>query len=167
MKLFFIIIFPILILLGCSNSKVNIDGLQIRQGKYYSLNAQKPFSGEAISKFDDGNIASIIELKEGVPNGKWITYGYKQEIIQEGFYHPINVSNETEFMKDSIKRLNVCTTKEGEIEFTDIFLITDKNDKKDVGNEKSKITAFLKKRSILIKGDTINEIKYARGELEN
>jgi hypothetical protein len=152
---------------GCSSPKVGLDELKMRQNKYYFGSSQKPYSGKIISKYDNGYISNIIEMKDGIPNGKWVVYGYKKEIIQEGFYNPITVSNEADFFKNSIKRLNVCTTKEGEVEFKDILIITDASDKKELGDEKSKILAFLRSHSMIVNGDTINEIKYVRGELEN
>lgn len=168
MRLLTIIILFAFFIEGCTSSKITIDNLQMIQNKYYLAGTQKPYSGKVISKFDNGDVSSVIEIKEGVPNGKWIAYGYKNEIVQEGSYYPINVSNETEFMQDSIKRLNICFTKEGLMEFTDVFLITNEPDKKKGGNINSQIIfTFLKNHSIVIKGDTINEIKYVKGELDN
>jgi antitoxin component YwqK of YwqJK toxin-antitoxin module len=69
--------------LGCSSSRVNIDRLQIRQGKYYLINSSKLYNGKVVFKHDNGNVSNIIEIKEGVPDGKWIAYGYKKEIVQE------------------------------------------------------------------------------------
>ena len=165
MRSLFIFSFFVFITWSCSSPKIAIDKLIMKQGKYYSINSKNPYAGKVISKFDNGNIASIIEMKNGVPNGKWVAYGYKNEVVQEGSYNPIDVSNDALLMNSTISRLNVCTTKEGAIEFTDIFLVTDTPDKK-VENIKAQVSTFLKSRSIVIKGDSINEIKYVKGELE-
>lgn len=167
MRLLFSISLFVLLFSGCSSSKVNIDRLQVKQSRYYLPNSSKPYSGKVVFRYENGDVSNVVEIKNGVPDGKWIAYGYKKEIVQEGSYTPIDLRNEVDFFTDSINRLNVCVTKEGMAEFTDILLITDRPNKKDADDEKKRILAVLKSHSILIKGDTINEIKYVKNELSN
>lgn len=167
MKLSLLLCLFMHLLLSCSSSNTSIDCLQIKQSKYFLPNSSKPYTGEVVFKHYNGEVSNIFKIKNGVPDGEWIAYGYKKEIVQKGFFKPIDLSDEIELLHDSIARLNVCTTKEGEIEFTDILLITDVPNKKSIGNERDKILAVLKKHSIAIKGNAINEIKYVRGELSN
>lgn len=153
-------------LLACSPTKVSIDELSLKESRYFYLHSKQPYTGEAISKFDNGKISSMIKFKNGVPDGKWFAYGYKGEIIQEGYYHSIDISNEDKFKGEAFLRLNICTTKEGPVEFTDIILVSKKRENITVEN-KNKLRDFLKSKSINIKGDSINEIRYTKGELEN
>lgn len=143
-----------------------MDKLQVKENRYY-LHGEKPYTGKVVSKFDNGGISSIIQMKNGIPDGKWTAYGYKGEIMQEGSYYPVNVSNENMFKDDNFIRLNVCNTKEGTIEFTNVFVVTKSIEPRDVGNYKNKILDFLKSKSINIKDDSINEVKYVKAELNN
>lgn len=153
------------ILLGCSSTKVSIDNLQVKENRYY-LQGKKPYTGKVISKFDNGSVASVIQIKNGIPDGKWVAYGYKGEIVQEGSYQPVNISEENMFKNNNFIRLNVCNTKEGAIEFTDVFVVTESIEP-NVRDYKNEILAFLKSKSINIKGDSINEVKYVKAELDN
>ncbi|WP_116543014.1 toxin-antitoxin system YwqK family antitoxin [Pontibacter virosus] len=141
-----------------------MDQLQERKGTYY-LN-KKPFNGKAVSKFDNGNISGFIEFKNGIPNGKWIAYGYAGEIVQEGSFQPIIVNSNNSLTSDDIKRINLCTTREGAIEFTDVYVIVETNGILDKSRMKANVNAFLKSESISIKGDSINEIKIVKGEID-
>jgi hypothetical protein len=160
------VIIVLFIISGCSPKRISIDKLQLKGNNYFYMQTNQPYTGLVISKFENGNIANIIKMKDGIPNGKWVAYGYKGEIIQEGCYQPIDISNEF-FLggRGNFVRLNVCTAKEGAFEFTDVFFVT-KNFNHDYSENKNKLLAFLKSQSIYIKGDTINEVKYVMGELD-
>ena len=151
---------------GCSSRGVTIEDLQIKNNKYYLNNSKTPYSGKVVSKFEDGGISDIVEMKDGIPNGKWVAYGYNKEVIQEGTYCPFDVEREAEFATSNISRFNVCITKEGSIEFTNVFLITDDTNKVERESLKPQVFLFLKNYIVLFKGDTINEIRYLKGELE-
>lgn len=167
MKSLFLICVISVLSLGCSDTQIHEDLLQLRQGKYYFQRSSTPYTGKVVSKFDDGNISSIIDVKQGIPNGKWIAYGYQKEIVQEGSYTPIDLSAEPDFFQEGIYRLNVCVTREGGFEFTEILLLTETPGKKDTTKETVRILNVLKKHAIQLKGDTISKIKYVTGELED
>jgi hypothetical protein len=54
--------------------------------KTYLKSTGKLFTGRVIRKFDNGIIASMVTYKNGMPNGKWYTNGFDEELIQEGEY---------------------------------------------------------------------------------
>ncbi|MGF6928963.1 hypothetical protein QFZ48_004463 [Chitinophaga sp. W2I13] len=66
----------------------------------------KPFSGIAVIKFDNGKVSNSIHFKNGIPDGKWTAYGYQGEIVQEGKYTPIPIDNSNELF-ENIKRISV------------------------------------------------------------
>jgi hypothetical protein len=165
MKLYFVFAI-ILILGGCTPTKVSIDKLQVKESRYYLKN-EKPYTGEVVSSFDNGSIASIIQMKGGVPNGRWVAYGYKGEIVQEGNYQPVHISNEELFSNSNVVRLNVCNTKEGQIEFTDVYVVSKSIPDINLEQYKHQLLSFLKTKSVTVKGSSINEIKYVVAELGN
>lgn len=167
MRVFIFFCSILILVFGCTSSDVNINRLQIRQNKLYEVGSSNPFTGKVILNHDDGSLSNTFELKNGIPDGKWVAFGYENEIVQEGSYNPIDLSSEPSFFADSVKRLNICFTREGDVEFTDIFLVTDVKNKKPIENEKSRILGFLRAHSIAIKGDTINKIEYVVNELED
>jgi hypothetical protein len=161
-----IIFIALVVLLGCSPAKVSISKLTLKNSLYYYLQTKQPYTGEVLIKFDNGKTASVINIKNGVPDGRWVAYGYQGEIVQEGVYQPVDISTEFFFKGSDFIRLNVCTTKEGSVEFTDIFLVTN-TPEKTYSEDKDKILAFLKTKSINIIDDNIHEIKYVTAEVEN
>jgi hypothetical protein len=161
MKWFSVIICGFLIS-SCTPTEVTLDKLELRESKYFLIDSEKPFNGKLITEFEKGKVASEIPVKEGIPKGKWLAYGYHHEIVQEGKFNPIDVNNEKEFINRGVKRINICDTKEGNIEFTKIYVIYDKQiENFDL---KAQILSLLRDRSIHIKGDTIEKIIYVPGE---
>ncbi|PUZ19213.1 hypothetical protein GA0116948_1315 [Chitinophaga costaii] len=163
-KLLCIFSLTILILSSCTLSQQLVSNLELKNNKYYGTESGQLFSGKAITKFDNGIISSSTELKNGIPNGKWFAYGYKNEVIQEGKYIPIfsaQLGNEKK-----IERLNVCFGKEGNYLFIDVYAIADKNLISDTINLKRTIEQFLQKENIISNKDSINELKVVIGELE-
>ena len=168
MKYIFLKICFLFICISCTNSNITIDHLFINQGKYYLQDSNNPYSGKVVTKFENGNISNVIELKNGIPNGKWIAYGYKNEIVQEGMYTPIEINSlDTLFTNLNIGRLNVCHTKEGSKEFTDVFLITNNSYKTKERDIKTYVSQYLKNHLIIPKEDSIYEIICLKGELES
>jgi hypothetical protein len=165
MKFLFAFYFAMLLLYGCSDLKVDVERLQLIDGKYYLANSSKPYSGEVIFTFDNGDISNLVEMKGGVPNGKWFAYGYKKEVIQEGVYKPLDLSNDELFFQDRIRRINICITKEGGSEFTDILLITDMPYDKLPAEKMRRIASLIKKSTEFVFDDTINQVKFVKGEL--
>ena len=163
----FYLIFSILLTFwSCTQKNVSIDKLQIKENRY-CLKNDTPFTGEAVSNYDNGTIACIIQMKDGVPNGRWVAYGYKGEVVQEGNYQPISEINEELFDNSNIIRLNVRNTKEGIIEFTDVYVVLKSIQTFNIKMHKNQLLSIIKSNSVIIKGDTINEIKYVVAELGN
>ncbi|HEY8389133.1 MAG TPA: hypothetical protein VIK74_11040 [Parasegetibacter sp.] len=165
MKLCFFVA-SLVILCGCFPSQISLDKLQIEANQYCLKNG-KPYTGKVISHFDNGNVASIIQMKDGVPNGRWIVYGYKREIIQEGNFHPVSTIPDDIFNNSNIVRLNVCNIKEGINEFTNVYIVANSTGNYNTGQYKRKLLSFLINKSITVKGDSINEIKCVAAELNH
>ena len=77
------VILPVLLIVGCSK---DLDTLQDRDGIYFGINSEKPFSGSVNKKYQSGQI----ELKGIITNGKkdgfwteWYENGQKES---EGTY---------------------------------------------------------------------------------
>ena len=60
---------------SCS-SKKSFEDLYLKDDQYCLKETKSPFTGEVIIRFKSGNISNKIEMKDGIPNGKWISYGY-------------------------------------------------------------------------------------------
>jgi len=63
----------LLALSGCAAKKVNFDQLQDRNGLYYLVNDDKPFSGEVVS-YVAGRVEFEGEVKKGLREGIWTYY---------------------------------------------------------------------------------------------
>jgi len=65
--------------------QVKMENLTRKNGLSYEKGATKPFTGKAIAYFPSGDIQTILEYKDGIPNGE-IKSWYKKDIKQvEGF----------------------------------------------------------------------------------
>lgn len=71
-RLIFLVIF-IVILTGCGKA-VELSTLQNRQGTYYVVNSQKPYSGKFVNYYSNGQIEQEGSLKAGVLNDKFLSY---------------------------------------------------------------------------------------------
>ena len=75
-------IFPILLLIvGCST---DFETLQNRGDVYYEINAEKPFRGSVIEKYESGQKLLKGNLKDGKKDGLWIEWyenGHKRSEI--------------------------------------------------------------------------------------
>ncbi len=60
-------------LAGCAAKKVNFDQLQDRNGLYYLVNDDKPFSGQVVS-YVAGKVEFEGEVKNGLKEGNWTYY---------------------------------------------------------------------------------------------
>jgi hypothetical protein len=164
-RLFFSIVFQVLILSGCNRPKTLISDLEYREFRYYKKGSSQQYTGTAITNFDDGNLSNSIEIKNGIPNGKWASYGYMGEVIQEGSYSPVNMSDDSFLVAKSVHRLNICFGKEGSYSSTDIDVIVDVAGFTDTSSIKRYIVGFVKQKNILtLQSDT--EIKFMGGELK-
>ena len=63
----------LLLLVSCATKKVNFDQLQDRNGLYYLVNEDKPFTGEVVS-YVNGKIEFEGDVKNGLREGLWTYY---------------------------------------------------------------------------------------------
>lgn len=70
---------------GCGKP-VELSTLQNRQGTYYSVNSQKPYSGKFISYYSNGQIEQEGSLKDGVLDKKFTGYYPNGQIRVESNY---------------------------------------------------------------------------------
>ena len=59
---------------------------QNRNGIYYLPNETDPFTGSNVCKFDDGQLRSKGEIKDGEKNGRWITWFSNGQVSNEGVF---------------------------------------------------------------------------------
>lgn len=165
----FLIFFSIVIT-GCLKNKVKLKDLKINNGIYHISRSNEPYSGHAYSYFKEGGMSNDIYIKEGIPSGKWMAYGYDGEIVQSGEFNPLLVDQITILDVTAIDRINVCFTKEGDYKFIDVFIISNTLQKVvDKAGDKEFRSALLEVlRSNNVKIDTkkINEIVAGNGELQ-
>lgn len=75
----------LLALAGCAAKKVNFDQLQDRNGLYYLVNDDKPFSGQVVS-YVAGKVEFEGEIENGLKEGTWTYYyGSGQKKMQGAF----------------------------------------------------------------------------------
>ncbi|MEI6455563.1 MAG: hypothetical protein WCO93_04685 [bacterium] len=80
--LLFIVLFA---MAGCAVKKVNFDQLQDRNGLFYLVNSDKPFTGEVVS-YANGRVEFEGEIKDGLREGLWSYYFPSGQKKIEGAY---------------------------------------------------------------------------------
>jgi uncharacterized protein len=75
----------LLIIFACSSEKMNFSKLQDRNGLYYLVNSQKPYSGEVVS-YANGNIEFEGQIENGLREGLWVYYYPSGQKKMEGNY---------------------------------------------------------------------------------
>jgi len=157
-----------LLLIGCFNHKVQISDLRILHNKYYYKEEKIPFSGIVISKFESGQVLNEINVQNGIPIGNWVAYGYDGEVVQNGTFRPFYLRKNRINSITGIERINLCPTKEGNVSFIDLYIITNNANLKF--DKKSKIIYAalidtLKSNNIKIDTNLIDKIYCDKGEL--
>lgn len=114
-----------------------IDDMRIVNNKYYYKKNPLSFTGIAISKSETGQILNEVNLKNGVPVGRWKTFGNKGEVVQKGTYQPFYLKNDKVETISGIQRVNICNINEGSRNFIDLFIITN-NSKGEIDKTKYK-----------------------------
>jgi len=157
-----------ILLSGCSNHETLLKDLKLINNKYFYKEKDIPFTGIVTSAFKTGQISSKVTLKNGIPAGYWVAYGYKGEIVQDGTYRPIYLTyNNVDSIK-GIKRINICFTKEGERHFIDLIIIT--NSRKLEFDRRSDmykaVIDTLISNKVRIDASLINKISCSKSELE-
>jgi hypothetical protein len=80
-----IIYISILLLTACKN-QVDIDNIEQREHRLSFIKGTNTLvNGQVTRKFDNGKIAELHNYKNGKAIGNWYAYGYKGEIISNGF----------------------------------------------------------------------------------
>src|SRR4051812_43547785 len=156
MKKAFLFYAFVLSIAGCSTSTVSIDQLILKKGRYYAPGSGRAFTGEATLTFDNGTIAGWVQFKNGVPDGRWVAYGYEHEIVQEGSYVPVSINSEAFLKRADIIRFNLCKTKEGKWSFTDAFIVTNTPGTFAAEAFKPQLEDYLRRNGALIQEDTLN-----------
>ena len=85
MKKIILILLIAITLFGCSD-KNSAKKIEFRKEIIYTLNGEKPYTGEGISYYDEKNIESSGYSKDGKPDGEWIYYFYNGKIKRKGNY---------------------------------------------------------------------------------
>jgi hypothetical protein len=156
-------------LIKCTRNHILLEELVIKDGKYFiAEEGIKPFSGIAISKFTNKQASNKISFINGVPNGSWISYGYKGEVIQSGKFEPQVKFIPVVGMIRQVIRVNVCTTVEARNTVIELYIVTHSTQTFDIQRESSAfrgILNHLKSQGITIKNDLIDKIKVVNSEI--
>ena len=74
-----------LILTSCSNEEtITKDQLQIRQGLFYKVNDQKPFTGFITSSYSNSQVKEYFSVKNGLYHGEYSTYSENGQLNSQG-----------------------------------------------------------------------------------
>jgi antitoxin component YwqK of YwqJK toxin-antitoxin module len=85
-KLLFFAGLLIMILAACSSEKMNFNKLQDRNGLFYVVNQDKPFSGEVVS-YIGGRLEFEGTIDKGLRTGLWTYYYPNGQKKMEGMYN--------------------------------------------------------------------------------
>ncbi|MEI7499526.1 MAG: hypothetical protein WCK84_03665 [Bacteroidota bacterium] len=85
MKKIFLITGILVFLFACSSEKVNFSQLQDRNGMYYLINKDKPFTGDVI-QYNNGKVELEGRIVEGLRVGLWISYYPNGQKKMEGTF---------------------------------------------------------------------------------
>jgi hypothetical protein len=154
---------------GCSANDVLVNKMILRNGRYFISNdTHVPYTGTALSKFDTGKLSEKTSFINGVPNGKWLAYGYNGEVIQSGTYKPrLLKSLDIETIKQII-RINICTTIEGNQNFIVLYLVSNNGEEFDIEKKAplfNIILEKLKQQGITIRNDLVDKIRIVKTEI--
>ena len=94
MKHTLLIITALMLIVGCSKT-IDVDKLVERGGLLYEVNSDKPFSGEGVSYYSNGQKKSEVTFKDGKEDGlssSWWENGQKKSEVtfkdgkEDGFF---------------------------------------------------------------------------------
>lgn len=85
MKKNLFLLITLLMIFACSSEKMNFNKLQDRNGLYYLVNEDKPFSGEVVSYFN-GKSEFEGQIDNGLRVGLWVYYYPSGQKKMEGSY---------------------------------------------------------------------------------
>ena len=85
MKQTLLIITALMLVVGCSKP-IDVDKLVKRGGLLYEVNSDKPFSGEGVSYYSNGQKREEGTLKDGERDRKWTDWYKNGQKKWEGTY---------------------------------------------------------------------------------
>ena len=85
MKKNLFLLIALLMLFACSSEKMNFNKLQDRNGLYYLVNEDKPYSGEIVS-YNNGKPEFEGQIENGLREGLWVYYYPSGQKKMEGSY---------------------------------------------------------------------------------
>ena len=85
MKKILFVIGILVIVFACSSEKVNFSQLQDRNGLFYLVNKDKPFSGDVVS-YVNGKLEFEGKIENGLREGPWVYYYPTGQKKIEGVY---------------------------------------------------------------------------------
>lgn len=85
MKKIILILLAVITLFGCSD-KDSAEKIEFRKGLIYTLDGEKPYTGEGVLYYDGDNIESRGYSKNGKSDGEWIYYFYNGKVKRKGSY---------------------------------------------------------------------------------
>ena len=85
MKKILLITGILVILMACSSERMNFNQLQDRNGMFYMVNSDKPFSGDVVS-YANGKVEFEGKIQKGLREATWIYYHPNGQKKMEGNY---------------------------------------------------------------------------------
>jgi antitoxin component YwqK of YwqJK toxin-antitoxin module len=85
MKRIILILLAVITLFGCSD-KGSAEKIEFRKEIIYTLDGDKPYTGEGVLYYDSKNIESRGYSKDGKADGEWIYYFYNGKVKRKGSY---------------------------------------------------------------------------------
>ncbi len=90
MKYILIVVCVLSIFSSFSQQPVALETqLTMKENKFYSN--EKPFTGQIISLFDNGQQKSLIEVKDGLPNGKAVEYLFDNHFQKKNYQDSVEI----------------------------------------------------------------------------
>ena len=83
MKRMLIVITVLMLIVGCTKEPMNFEKLQERDGLMYEVNSTKPYSGKAISLYENGQKKGEGTFKDGKREGLFVYWHENGQKSQE------------------------------------------------------------------------------------
>ncbi|MGL4403946.1 MAG: toxin-antitoxin system YwqK family antitoxin [Fusobacteriaceae bacterium] len=133
----------ILMITGCGKP-VELSTLQNRQGTYYSINSQKPYSGKFINYYQNGQIEQEGSLKNGLLDKNYFSYYPNGQMrVQSGYKAGVPDGKLIAFYENGEKKCELSYL-DGKLEGSNIVYATFFNPKYEVIFKDGRIIKELK-----------------------
>ena len=149
-----IVLSSLLLLSSCAGRK-ELKDLKEKETIYFYKNSSRPFSGKVYSlernSRDKEFISGFYTFHQGIPKGKWKTFGYSGELFLKGDFNPITEISELQSIFPGISRINICKSNEGPYLVITLYVISRRleSDSVDFNSKKSSVFDFLNKKRLL------------------